>query len=329
MTTLNLEEQIALYDLVRTYDIDALALLSPQKWNELIQCEQNPAYLNLGTPVHWAIWHRHWAIVSLAAASGCDLSIKGQGCWMNDKTPLEYAVFLDNKAGHPYYHHQRHFKESVANNTMAHCFQLQRQRRNLEAHRWGGSDDVHVLHDVIEFHSLVALESAHRHFGESLGMQMIGPVDNPHGNLATMAHFCVWYQHWDMLTWLVTHQCYSESAAGEGGGWTGGRTVVEYAKHLESSCAHPFYSIARSTQSSLASAAPPSVLVSNSTPTTSAVVSGGPSLCCLCISKNSDHALLPCGHLCLCGGCVPSARSLVRCPICRTEIENTQRIFMI
>ena len=39
------------------------------------------------------------------------------------------------------------------------------------------------------------------------------------------------------------------------------------------------------------------------------------------------HAAVPCGHLCLCAACAREA--LERCPICRTPLVQTMRVFTI
>lgn len=46
--------------------------------------------------------------------------------------------------------------------------------------------------------------------------------------------------------------------------------------------------------------------------------------CCACLVKNSDHALLPCGHLCLCFEC---SGEIQTCPLCKGHVESKQKIF--
>lgn len=47
--------------------------------------------------------------------------------------------------------------------------------------------------------------------------------------------------------------------------------------------------------------------------------------CCVCYARRSDHAIVPCFHLCVCRSC---AERLERCPICRMRIDRVQRIFI-
>jgi large subunit ribosomal protein L40e len=48
--------------------------------------------------------------------------------------------------------------------------------------------------------------------------------------------------------------------------------------------------------------------------------------CVVCCERAVDHVVLPCGHLCLCSVC--ESRVLTRCPICRSNFERKQRVFM-
>ncbi|CAE7438105.1 TU20 [Symbiodinium natans] len=49
--------------------------------------------------------------------------------------------------------------------------------------------------------------------------------------------------------------------------------------------------------------------------------------CCLCLALPSDHALLPCGHLCVCATCL-AASCLDACPVCRKSVQSTAKIFV-
>lgn len=46
--------------------------------------------------------------------------------------------------------------------------------------------------------------------------------------------------------------------------------------------------------------------------------------CVVCMDKAARIAMLPCGHLCCCDDC---ARTMAQCPVCRTPVQKTQRIF--
>lgn len=61
----------------------------------------------------------------------------------------------------------------------------------------------------------------------------------------------------------------------------------------------------------------------------------GPALlgqdCVICMSEMRDTAVLPCRHMCLCGGCAETMRSAVqyrsyRCPICRERVSSLLQI---
>ena len=56
-------------------------------------------------------------------------------------------------------------------------------------------------------------------------------------------------------------------------------------------------------------------------------------LCCACMERRKTHAVVPCGHLCLCAGCckrlAAAARAAGRepeCPICRGAVAMTMRV---
>uniref|UniRef100_A0A7S4Q368 RING-type domain-containing protein n=1 Tax=Alexandrium monilatum TaxID=311494 RepID=A0A7S4Q368_9DINO len=53
--------------------------------------------------------------------------------------------------------------------------------------------------------------------------------------------------------------------------------------------------------------------------------------CVICMSEMRDTAVLPCRHMCLCGGCAETMRSRVqyrsyRCPICRERVASLLQI---
>ena len=47
--------------------------------------------------------------------------------------------------------------------------------------------------------------------------------------------------------------------------------------------------------------------------------------CVVCMDATPTHAVLPCGHRCLCVGCLGAAAAA--CPVCRTAAKGTVRIF--
>jgi hypothetical protein len=47
--------------------------------------------------------------------------------------------------------------------------------------------------------------------------------------------------------------------------------------------------------------------------------------CCICLDGPKDYAIVPCGHLCLCGIC--RTKKIDRCPMCQKQIEGMLRIF--
>jgi len=62
---------------------------------------------------------------------------------------------------------------------------------------------------------------------------------------------------------------------------------------------------------------------------------GGPAVlgqdCVICMSERRDTAVLPCRHMCLCGGCAETMRSRVqyrsyRCPMCRERVSSMLQV---
>lgn len=53
--------------------------------------------------------------------------------------------------------------------------------------------------------------------------------------------------------------------------------------------------------------------------------------CVVCLDARSDHVILPCMHLCLCGDCTPfykTQHSDLLCPKCRTSVKTVTKVFM-
>jgi len=49
--------------------------------------------------------------------------------------------------------------------------------------------------------------------------------------------------------------------------------------------------------------------------------------CVICLDAKKGYACVPCGHLCLCGGCAAGAKP-TECPICRGPISTIVKIFL-
>lgn len=49
--------------------------------------------------------------------------------------------------------------------------------------------------------------------------------------------------------------------------------------------------------------------------------------CCVCLDKQSTHAFVPCGHLCVCGSCAELLMRVdAKCPYCRARAQETCQI---
>jgi hypothetical protein len=50
--------------------------------------------------------------------------------------------------------------------------------------------------------------------------------------------------------------------------------------------------------------------------------------CVLCLSERATHAVVPCGHMVVCGACAGQAR-LEQCPLCRGAVAQLMRVFVV
>jgi len=53
--------------------------------------------------------------------------------------------------------------------------------------------------------------------------------------------------------------------------------------------------------------------------------------CVVCLDARSDHVVVPCMHLCLCGDCAPfykQQQGNLACPKCRSKVETAMKVFL-
>jgi hypothetical protein len=341
---LTLEEQVQLVRLVEHNDLVGIARMHEVKgsslWTSLCSGEVEPRYPNQGTVVHWAIWSRHWDVVTLAVAASADLSVRGVGSWMNERSAAEYAALLDAKANHPYYSHAEELDKAVcaADQGCASSRIVARVWRNAQLELALFDDGARVedravqvrLHDMVEHHCLGGLGRAVQHFSaRAIATTLIEPDDSLYDNRGSAAHWAVWYQHWDLLRWLQANGCFDPTIKGVGRGWLRDKTVGEYADSLDAMCKHPFYGHRVEVMAALTV---PVIAVS---PAAAAAADVSPerraAQCCICMDSPAIHLISPCRHLCLCGPCgeqLQAARGGGACPICRSNIASVDRVFM-
>jgi hypothetical protein len=318
-----------------------------------VGCVRGQVYRNLGTVVHWAAWHRKWAVVSLAVAHGADLAVRGEGCWMNDRTPADYATHLDTAAGHPYYEHREMFdKAALADrcDAVTAVVLATAKRCELEAASFAPGlavDAAEVgsrLHDMVELSCFRGLQTAFDRFGPAMGrvvVKVVGEEADEFDNVGTVAHWAVWYQNWHVLRWFQRHGCIDLTVVGTGRGWLRGRTVEQYADLMDTMNKHPFYRHRVETAACLTAAPTGDIAVRAPPAAASAADAGGDaavppvqerqaSECVICIGEPADHLVQPCNHLCIGAECCDIFRGQreVLCPICRAEVTNVVRVFM-
>ena len=49
--------------------------------------------------------------------------------------------------------------------------------------------------------------------------------------------------------------------------------------------------------------------------------------CCVCLSSPTSHAMIPCGHLILCGDCLPRVLEGRKCPVCKQPSVGAMRVY--
>ena len=51
-------------------------------------------------------------------------------------------------------------------------------------------------------------------------------------------------------------------------------------------------------------------------------------LCVICMERAADYALLPCGHKCVCQQDAVATKQRGTCPVCRSQVQAYNRIFV-
>jgi hypothetical protein len=53
-------------------------------------------------------------------------------------------------------------------------------------------------------------------------------------------------------------------------------------------------------------------------------------LCVVCMDARKQHAMVPCMHMCVCSACAQRLldAQTPHCPVCRTPVESTTRVFI-
>ena len=111
--------------------------------------------------------------------------------------------------------------------------------------------------------------------------------------------------------------------------------VIAFAAGLEWLCACRLQEAHRVTSENggkIIKNASPSPLSSPSpspspSPAPARSVVGTPTPCCICIDKPPTHAVVPCGHKCLCIKCAGKCKALPTCPLCHTTKKSIVRIY--
>ena len=64
------------------------------------------------------------------------------------------------------------------------------------------------------------------------------------------------------------------------------------------------------------------------TTTNSGMQNHTPGTCIICMTNQSTHALVPCGHFCMCRKCTTkSMKRGIQCPLCRQRVTGSMKIF--
>ena len=50
-------------------------------------------------------------------------------------------------------------------------------------------------------------------------------------------------------------------------------------------------------------------------------------MCVVCLEEPNTHAMVPCGHLCVCAACSQKIGKTA-CPVCREPVQMVMKIYM-
>lgn len=303
---------LGLYKLVEEGGIGVL--------NQLYSWEES-TYPNAGTIMHWAIWDRHWDIISFCAACGANFQIKGQGSWMANKTPAEYASFLQSKTNHKYFSYVKEFNCAIKeykNSIITIPFMEKFNQWDATATINSTSTKTR-LYDLIALNCIDGIKLALEKFGaKELRNVKLCPVEYK-TNTAPLAFWAVWFDHFELLEFLFKNNCVDLTLKGEGRGWTGGNTLQQYTALLETNTGHSYHNFVTKL----------STLVSKYGNFTEEMEEDdddeNKNTCVICLSNEPNFAIVPCGHRCLCTDC--EKVTLHECPLCKGAINCIIRIF--
>ena len=236
---LSIEERVRIHNLVESHNLSGImeaigrhgiGILRAQ-----LQYKVQPEYPNSGTMAHWAVWYRHWIVLKLLVRVGIDLTITGTGRSMN-RTVREYAEWLDQHCGHRYYKHVQYFDDVIAHPESV------PEIEDFTAGEVGsiGRASLLKLHSFVECNDLAKLQAAFVLIGPQMGNLVIPSFDSP--ACSSLAHWAVWYCHWNVCEWLESVNCFPASFRPAGSwGWVSGRTPMEYAHELDRQSGHGWY----------------------------------------------------------------------------------------
>jgi hypothetical protein len=315
--SLSASEKKLIYQWVKSSALEELVQSAKEKGNwifNVLISDPNGKYPNEGSVLHWAAWFRHWSVLRLALNFGANLTIRGTGSYMNNKTPLDYATFLDQKCGHIYYCHEKKFLKAQHNCIVKLTLGVIPQNYFVAI---SSEQTRRFLRALVRINDIKSLENAIQKFGDTLGETLLeGGINN-----GTLAHWAIWYRHWDVLKCLITFGCYSLTIRGTGAGWMSNRTLETYAKLLDDKCLHPYYEHSSNLEKLLLPAAGEK---QNTIPS----AGSGNALCCVDLTSPRECMFRPCNHLCV---CLPCSKAILatskKCPICRADVVAADRVY--
>ena len=50
-------------------------------------------------------------------------------------------------------------------------------------------------------------------------------------------------------------------------------------------------------------------------------------ICVVCMDNKKDHAVVPCGHRCICGKCADDVQKSGKCPMCRSPLNMVMKLW--
>ena len=285
-----------------------------------IQPADNP-FGNVGGPIHWAVWYRHFDAVRLLAALGAATNAAGSaGPWIGGRTPMEYAAHLDSKAGHPYFEHVAQLRKALEAVERGDLSTIKPDTAIPAGADVAANDVLAAVMDMVDNNAVDVLCQSLTNNPGLVNARLLGD----YGNKAPIGHYAIYACHWDVFRVWLEHGG-DPTLRGEGGGWVSKGDCLEYARFLDSK-GHEYYAFERHVTDLIAAhkaaAEEPREVGEEAKDHNDGGGGGAVAECVVCLEASACRVLVPCHHMCVCADCAEPIVAAGRCPLCRGAITT-------